>query len=301
MTTMNNDELDQGLLEGAKYGLEGWVYFLLKKGANPNVTDERGNTPAHIAALSGDYSILSLLDVYNADFNILNNDKKTPKELAKGNATEFFCNKIRFENLSGQRLLDRLLLEVIQHSNEELSSGALDEWSLNLIDESLSIGANPNCKDEFTGDTPAHLAAKEGNIQALRLLNRCGSSFLEINKEGKTPIDFIVDYLKQIEKFKGKPCVFDKQKSLDFILEYSIWKKLPIMMDLALKSGANPNAELDSKGYTPAHVASEISFLEGLEILNCYGADFSLKDKQGSTPEELTDNEDVCAFFNNLN
>lgn len=300
MTTMNNEELDECLLDDAKYGFGSHMRFLLKNGANPNVTDKDGNTPAHIAAKNGHFFILADLEEYNADFSIKNNDGKTPGDLATRKATEFFNNKIRYDNLSGQRLLDRLLLDVIQHSNEELSIGSLDEWLQTIIEEALSIGANPNCKDEITGDTPAHLAAKDGNFEALCLLSRCGASFLETNKEGKTPIDLIVDYLKQKEKFKGKPCIFNKQKSLDSILEYAIWNKLGWIENLALKAGANPNVNLDSKGYTPAHVASEISFLEGLEILDSYGADFSLKNEQGLTPEDMSGDETISDFFNDL-
>jgi ankyrin repeat protein len=56
---------------------------LIKRGANSNVVDINGNTPLHVAVLSGNERAVKLLLDHGADIDAKNNSETTPVELAK--------------------------------------------------------------------------------------------------------------------------------------------------------------------------------------------------------------------------
>ena len=58
------------------------MFSALTKGANPNIQNELGNTPLHLAYIRGDQQMINLLTRYNANAEIRNNEGKTPPELA---------------------------------------------------------------------------------------------------------------------------------------------------------------------------------------------------------------------------
>ncbi|WP_231621612.1 ankyrin repeat domain-containing protein [Sphingomonas sp. 37zxx] len=55
-----------------------YLRFLLQKGANPNMTDERGNTPMMLAVENGFSEGIDALKTYKADPNIANHSGETP-------------------------------------------------------------------------------------------------------------------------------------------------------------------------------------------------------------------------------
>ncbi len=59
-----------------------WVLYLLQHDANPNIRDNDGNTPLHIAAQIGFLEAADWLRIVNADLNARNNRGETPLILA---------------------------------------------------------------------------------------------------------------------------------------------------------------------------------------------------------------------------
>ena len=58
------------------------INLLLENGANPNIQQEFGETPMHIAASKGDYKVLKLLLLFHADPMILSNDGFSAEDYA---------------------------------------------------------------------------------------------------------------------------------------------------------------------------------------------------------------------------
>ncbi len=59
-----------------------WVLYLLQQNANPNIRDNDGNTPLHIAAQIGYPEAANWLRIVRADLNARNNRGETPLILA---------------------------------------------------------------------------------------------------------------------------------------------------------------------------------------------------------------------------
>jgi ankyrin repeat protein len=59
-----------------------WLLYLLRNHANPNIRDNDGNTPMHIAAQIGYGEAVRWLNVVNADVNARNDRGETPLVLA---------------------------------------------------------------------------------------------------------------------------------------------------------------------------------------------------------------------------
>jgi ankyrin repeat protein len=76
---MDRTDLHSAALEG---GAER-VKELLKKGANPNIQDEKGRTPLHEAAHEGRVDVVKLLLVHGADPAVKDKDGRTPLDLAR--------------------------------------------------------------------------------------------------------------------------------------------------------------------------------------------------------------------------
>lgn len=62
----------------ARSGNSTYLRFLLAKGANPNLQDDRGNTPALAAAENGSVEAIEALAARNANLNLANASGETP-------------------------------------------------------------------------------------------------------------------------------------------------------------------------------------------------------------------------------
>lgn len=83
------------LLGAARLGSKKLTQQALCKGANPNVTDELGNSALHYAVHLGSKSITELLLCHHADPNIKNNKGKTPLDIAVQFENNYIIRRLR--------------------------------------------------------------------------------------------------------------------------------------------------------------------------------------------------------------
>jgi len=103
------------------------------------------------------------------------------------------------------------------------------------------------------GNSPLHLAIRNGNLDMFHVLIGTGSDLNAVNKQGDTPLHIAV-----------------KLKKLDFIKEL-------------IAAGANLNAK-NKKLETPLHLAINKNYIAAIKDLIESGADLNVRDKNGSTP-----------------
>ena len=126
---------------------------LLEKGINPNICDNAGFTPLHIAAIRGDFELAELLINYGANREVKSSNKLKPKDLLPHNASIEI--KMLLENLDTVfnrsdkiptiKQLSKVGINISQEKLEELktklaSEMIITEDDLNMIlDDSTFI------------------------------------------------------------------------------------------------------------------------------------------------------------------
>lgn len=128
------------------------VEDFLKKGQDPNVTDDNGNTALHLAAQKNDANLLRLLATYQANPHLENKSKETPLVVAiKHGATAFFDLLLK----------DTSVLETLDHPLTDLAG---DIYS------------------------PLHLAISRDRPEIAERLLEAGVSIERLNAQGETPL-----------------------------------------------------------------------------------------------------------------
>lgn len=127
---------------------------LLEKGADPNMSNDWGQTMIYIATLNGCKDILKLLLDFGGDPNILCRERARYREI---------------------------------HSPLHISTH-YGFYNRNDIDDLLlSYDANPNSKNNY-GDTPLHISSCVGYDPLIRLLLKYSANINIKNKYGRTPL-----------------------------------------------------------------------------------------------------------------
>ncbi|KAK4018932.1 hypothetical protein OUZ56_000967 [Daphnia magna] len=191
---------------------------LLKRGFKPDIPDNNGFVPLHVAALNNSFKIAELLIENKAIIDFCKN-----KELR----TPLF-----FAAFSNSVFIVELLMKMRADANKVDACGqsplhiAVDINSVKVAELLLKNGAKVNAVDHF-GRSPLHIAVFRNSIQmALLLLNNGANP--NINKPGEKAIP---------------------------VLHLSVTNKSFLMVELLLKAGADPNLPT-LQGETPLHLAA---------------------------------------------
>lgn len=170
------------------------------------LADDNGDTALHFAAKTS-ASTVSLLMQHGADPFQKNKFGESALEIAlKNNQVDVFEVMVSHEEnikrilplaqqLQGlvkktqQTTLQKQLQKFIDlqaELNASLLEGVRDKFYTDAI-EALSNGANPLCRDEH-GNTAAHFAAQNNDVEMLTLLRKYDTQMTSQNKNGYTPL-----------------------------------------------------------------------------------------------------------------
>lgn len=193
---------------------ETMISFLLDMGANPNVVDQQGRTPAMIAAEYGHVQSLQVLAVADSDMTVRDREGKgilfycllsTKRHtLSMKIALEHGANVNNVSN-DGQPLLvtaaqtgledfvDELLRAGADPDSKHLKSSfsalhaAAASGSVDCVRSILETGANVDVLDEKNTHA-AHLAADKGHYDVIRVLASYGADLGKVTTDGNTPM-----------------------------------------------------------------------------------------------------------------
>jgi len=244
------------LHSAARYGAISAARFLLDRGADLNVEDEKGNTPLHLASIFRHDEIVDLLIQHKADVDLFNAQGQTPLHLASlyGNP-----ESIKLLLVGGANINIR-----DAEGNTPLHIAVLYRHPENL-DEILK--GNPDIDVTNTeGYTPLHLAVQRPeNEKAIELLLKKGADMNIPDPTGRNA------------------------------LLVSVGSHQKAYIDLLVSNGVDINSQ-DNDGNTALHyplinvLKNKLYIPYGKEIVKILvgeGADPQIMNKEGKSPMDL--------------
>jgi ankyrin repeat protein len=220
------------------------VMLLLEHGADANYSDNLGQTPLHIALRKGLIDIVRLLLNHGADANSLDNRGMSPLHVV---LQEVYSRDTLFLDAANPR-----------------SHGLNPVQRLDIVMLLLKHGADANYPGNH-GETPLHIALREGLIGTTRLL---------LN-HGKTPVHDADEIIRLLFGLPGGNSwtslhAASQEGHDDIVRSY-------------LNHGVDANYP-DSDGWTALHAASQEGHSDIVRLLLNHGADANRSDNDGWSP-----------------
>lgn len=225
-----NQDGKSALHLAARFNHEVMLKTMLEKGANVNVTEDSpatiGATPLHEACTRVNVEAVRVLKAAGADDSLVTESGETPAHYIARKVDSFsgINDEKRVEimelldNVDEQRNDGRTPLMLAQF----LDYNSAIQLTLTLVDKGVDVnkadnsgntalllhidnhicdkeavkalvkaGADVNAKNKF-GDTPLHMAIKEGKEMVARFLIKKGADYQAANDKGDTPVDMAV-------------------------------------------------------------------------------------------------------------
>lgn len=161
-------------------GKVGLVDYLLDAGANPNVRDAGGITPAHYAAQKQDHVMLAKLHALGADLEAVTNEGRTPLHLAAAAGMNPQLFKVFFEA--------RVAVNVYDYDARTPLHYAAGRTPAESVATILLLKANPHLLDG-QGNSPLHYALRyNDDPRVVTALLRLGADPNLPNDDGVLPV-----------------------------------------------------------------------------------------------------------------
>nr|XP_055187923.1 ankyrin repeat domain-containing protein 26-like [Nyctereutes procyonoides] len=302
---------------------EACVDILLKKGADPNAKDFKGNTALHYAAFEGNISIAQKLLFNKGDIEAKNKDGLTPLLVAVNEKKEKMVaflveeaniNAVDYAKRSALHLacanghVDIVKLLIDRKCQLNLRDGenttalmkAVQSQEEACVDILLKHGANPDVKDN-KGNTALHYAAFGENVTiAQKVLLRKGNVEIK-NKDGLTPLLVAVNEKKEkmvaflVEEANINAVDYAKRSALHLACANGREDMVKLLVDrkceLNLRDGEDTTALM--KAVQCQEEACVTLLLE-------HGADPNLKDNKGNTALHYAAREEIVSIAEKL-
>jgi ankyrin repeat protein len=267
--------------------------LLVENGADVRARSKGGFTPLLFAAQSGDVESARLLIARGADVNEVAPDGSSPLLVAATSVSAVTISDYRLvPQASGHEAVATLLLTRGADPNKADKLGvtplheAVETGKHSLVQALLAApGVNPNLRIAkglpyrrsdyvsrayYAGATPFWLAAKNGDVSLMRLLLSGGADPTVPSENGTTPL--------MVASGVG-------QTDSRMVAEVRLLEAVTFLTGL----GADVNA-INRGGQNAVHGAASVSADDVLQFLADHGARLDLKDKQGRTPFDITQN-----------
>jgi len=240
------------LFEVVKLGDVEGVARLLAAGASPNVVDDFGDAPLHIAARRCDRVLVELLLKHGADPNARNGSGATPYEVAR-------CGEELDVVFRRAGAVWRPSVEAARAAARGCNFEALDSFPASLVERVVDVLLEWCGRRgfEYLREKgvfhPLFAAVVADDAEAVERLLRSGVDPNLRGPSGFTPLHLAAEF-----------CV-------------------PEAAELLLKHGADPNVR-DADCRMPLHHAAGRGCADVVELLLRHGADPNVRDRNGETP-----------------
>jgi len=258
---------------------EAIIDLLISKGADVNAGYPE-NTPLHRAAYSGATENIALLIKHGAKINVRGNlsESKTPFELAVDNK-HFNAARILADNGADINSETYYYFQPFRYRDYRQS------YTEKLVKMDVS-------RIKFEKMTPLHRAITHNDLDFVKYLVDKGAKLKADSHFGGYPLDFSI-YLGyyDISEFlvsRKAPSLFAEIYLRDAV-ENGDYRKA----ELLLRSGADVNEVHDTFRDTVLHIAAQKGDSEIIKLLIKHGADRSIKNRDGKTAAELTQNTEM--------
>ena len=184
------------------------LYHLNKIDGQINGKDEQGNTALHLAAKGTNPEIVKCLISLGASRTEMNNEGKTPSEIANVNRNE--------RNLEVRNLLDNSNKEILNPVEHFLSASSQGQYD--LVKFFMSTGFNSSVKDN-EGNTALHKAAEHGHEECVKLLlMKDFRNLYTVNSAGDTPLSMALKSKNNniLQFFLMKIQVYSMENKIEF-------------------------------------------------------------------------------------
>ena len=222
------------------------VKRLLRSGANPNATDEIGQTPLH---MTNRFDVATILLKHGADPNIkTKHDGRTPLHYA---AAEGRLAVV------GALLKYGAIVDVKDNYGKTPLYLATTNAHTDVVSYLLKKGADPNTRDEKWSETPLHLASYNDEIVIAKLLLRYGADPNARDVFRRTPLHYArgPEMVALLRKHGADVNARDLDGRTP--LHYAVYEKNVETVKALLRHGADL-AVKDREGKTPMDLARAI-------------------------------------------
>ncbi|KAJ5613660.1 C2H2 type zinc finger domain protein [Penicillium herquei] len=175
--------LGVNLLEASEQGDSLGVDQLLQQGADPNVTDKKGDTPLYYAARNGHETVARLLIANGADMDIPCRDSITPFWEAVYSAFKFS----KRDSLARFLLKESLSKNYESRDQQACLIRAVCDGEVEEVNSLLQRGADPDLRDRWNV-TPLFWAAFYGQSAVVELLIERNVDVNAANSDNRTPL-----------------------------------------------------------------------------------------------------------------
>ncbi|XP_038560445.1 ankyrin repeat and death domain-containing protein 1B-like [Micropterus salmoides] len=287
------------------------VQFLVQRRVKVDQKDKYGVAPIHLAAWFGSLEILKLLVQAGAEQKVENEEGLNIMHCAAINnhteIVEYIVNDLQMKELDKD-----------DQSGHGAFALAAEHGCVQMLDMLMDPYNMATMKPNKRGDTPLHLAARNGHLDAVQLLLQSFDTLDEVNMDGETALYQAADKGQEecvlalleagcdpniLTTAKGSALHSVSERGdaslVQLLLEYKAHtdlknQNLEAPLHLAVKNSHIPvihslltagcNVDVtDKRSQTAMHLAAELARIEVVEMLLKSRVDLTLRDRQGKT------------------